>query len=345
MRHCRGAIEQRLSQCQSPSEFIVFIDGVVRKLRQNDILKTRVIPHRFYAVICRELDNVGWSRVAEISDDLCSFQLQIDAPSETEFESEFESECSSPSAPHRLHFRIADPSSFSECAPRVTSDRLPPWSDWRVEWPQNAKGHRRICGVLSQFAAQCERFALFWRCVADFYENALVIEPRRRRLGCGTVRILLDRDRRTSLRLTLNADAEKCQTQSAQCEFGGISDDVEALALRWERNLSERGWDSEALPRQNVERILGVTLPRRGDVDVTALISEMECAFCLQFADDDDAHAIPDVTCAACKQCFHSACLLLWFHSADAAHSAQRTFGKVKGKCPQCAKPLCVDLK
>merc|ERR1712154_305107 len=131
-------------------------------------------------MICRELDNVGWSRVAEISDDLCSFQIQIDDPCDTEFESELESECSrsrSSASSHRLHFRFANPSSFSECAPRVTSDRLPPWSDWRVEWPKSAKGHRRICGVLSQFAAQCERFSVFWRCVADFYDNALVIEP------------------------------------------------------------------------------------------------------------------------------------------------------------------------
>lgn len=260
----------------------MFIDGLVRKLRESDILKTRVIPPRFYAAICRELDNVGWHRVAEISDDMCSFQLQLQSESESEY------------AAHRLHFRITDPATFPESAPIVTSDRLPSWSEWRIEWPQApAARHQRIAGVLSAYAAQCERFATFWRCVADFHENALVIEPRRLRLGCGTLRVLLDRERRTTMRITLTADARRCKAQKSECEFHGIRDDVEALTERWERNLAKQGWDPHVLPRRNVELILGVSLPRRdesgGNADVAEIRSEMECSFCLEFKDEEHA--------------------------------------------------------
>lgn len=123
------------------------------------------------------------------------------------------------------------------------------------------------------------------------------------------------------------------------------------------------GWSEALLPRQNLERLLGVTLPTPASVDgakgggaAAAAADDVsaDCSICYAYRLPDpgaDAAAdgkqqlgaAPDVYCsnAACSKPFHGRCLAEWLQSLRDTTSS---FGSLFGRCPYCDTLVSVKL-
>ncbi|KAJ2585740.1 hypothetical protein H4R99_008643 [Coemansia sp. RSA 1722] len=95
-------------------------------------------------------------------------------------------------------------------------------------------------------------------------------------------------------------------------------------------------WSSSRSARDNLQDILGISLPESQSFDQSEI--KLECGICLSYDLDGDN---PDQICTndICARPFHRRCLIQWLTSKDDTRQSYNTYF---GKCPYCKSSISV---
>eukprot|EP00877_Chromochloris_zofingiensis_P000798 jgi/Chrzof1/10719/Cz05g09280.t1 len=271
-----------------------------------------------------QLDALGWHKLQFMSEDLSQLHLQL---------------CDSAGRQHLLKLQL--PPSFPLTPPTVTIDLPEPVAP---AWGP----HYTLSQLVNHMDMLLDKYQALWDALQDIDEHCIVLEPtgvvsysccyRRIALG-GHASVLM-----TLLPHAANA-LPNCTLLGAGTAVG------HQLQQRWFAD-SARLWDDRKLPRNNLEAILQLTLPRQ---HAAASQSQMDddvvsadCAICYAYHLPDcnrpnEPGDVPTVTCSApnCNRPFHKQCLVEWLQSLT---NSSRCFDTLFGECPYCSKTVSVRL-
>merc|ERR1712129_565314 len=147
---------------------------------------------------------------------------------------------------------------------------------------------------------------------------------------------MLSKSEKTIIEIIMNPQPNLCLTQRPKISFYG-NENAKRLKQKWNEN--EFGWNENVFPRLNIERLLNEQFDESENVG--AILSDLECAMCLEFNNQNEKDAIPTIICAECNTAFHRLCLLQWFNSLE---TAKRRFTFIEAKCPHCSQKMTLSL-
>ena len=193
--------------------------------------------------------------------------------------------------------------------------------------------------VIAQYTAAIAAYDEVWKELDVLDARGWVIEPE------APTRAALHRRLALSARCSLQVDLDHRNARAVpQIRFFGS--EAAVAPLRASLNRSLHSWSLGRSVFDNLQELLGVTLPSAADAaaaKASAAAGEQgdsgqgaACAICYAYSLDG---AIPAVVCdnAHCARPFHSACLLEWLRSLPDARSS---FDTVFGTCPYCSEPI-----
>ena len=101
-------------------------------------------------------------------------------------------------------------------------------------------------------------------------------------------------------------------------------------------------WDTsgDMMPRENLERVLEIKLPRAKHGGEAEDELSMECGICYAYRLGD---LVPDTACdrAECAKPYHRECLVEWLRALP---DTRQSFNTLFGKCVYCELPITVSV-
>jgi E3 ubiquitin-protein ligase FANCL len=224
---------------------------------------------------------------------------------------------------HAVKLRFS--SEYPTVAPSVEMD-LP--DHIPIKWHGPAS---TMASVVEQLEAQLESLQPFWRATEDLDVNTIVIEPKHPARGATQRRIALGNQ--ASLQITLDP---RQLHRTPEIRFFGSSKVIDPL----NEAMVQTGhrWDPILPPSQNLEKLLGITLPKPDATHEGAAGVNDDCGICYASCATD-----PSVGCddERCVQKFHTQCLVDWLRGLP---STRKSFHALFGECPYCSGPISCQL-
>lgn len=273
---------------------------------------------RLPLVIIKEIEQIGWSRIADMNEDMTALCIRTE------------------DSTGRSHvFDVAIPPSYPRSAPRVRVG-VPGGALSSVHWLPGASS---LASVLQTVTRDVCKYEKLFEVLSDIDRNAWVLEPDAPTFEVTSRRIVLDRA--CSLLFDVNP---LCPTAPlGDTTFFGPAAQVAAhkAALHANAHL----WDHRDGFVANLQRALGTALPRKEEAAAGDSGYLAECGVCYAYALDSGAGAarVPDQACAnpRCHRVYHHGCLLEWVQSVP---TSRKSFGSIFGSCPYCCEPMSVKL-
>lgn len=303
-----------------------------------------------YTRLLDELDAVGWRHVVQLSEDLQSLELRA---------------CDAAQRAHCV--RVVLPGDYGALSSRRRGKRPPP--------PQRSHGASRrhlecfvdapepfepavdavssstedsnlLAHILRQFELFLARLQGFWNALDDIDANTCVLEPHHPARATGRRRVALEKHVSIQIEVDPASPASICELT-----FFGNDAAVAPLRERWSSSLFQ--WDDALSPRENLERVLGVSFPSPSERKMEEFA--IECGICYSYRLELDAGSdsntrlpttsepqrtmIPDRLCEnrSCNRPFHEKCLFDWL---KALPTARQSFNTVFGECPYCRETI-----
>ncbi|DAZ99749.1 TPA: hypothetical protein N0F65_003536 [Lagenidium giganteum] len=317
------AVRVRLLQATSMTHLLTELQDLLSVCLPPQVASAQGKPPAYYERLVTELEQVGWHRVHELSDDLTSVELQVH------------------DAARRVHaIRVTLPSNYPLQAPQCGADAP---EEFELVW----QARFSLSQILEQFEEFLAKFQAFWNELDDIDKNCCVLEPQRPTRATGRRRIALQRYASVQIELDPNQARKGCELS-----FFGQEATVSALRERWNEHMHD--WDEELSVRENLEQLLQLRfpLPTPTSKDEFAV----ECGICYNYRlgqedqqqevndfqivkTTDDRSKIPDRLCenTSCNRPFHEKCLFDWL---KALPNARQSFNTVFGECPYCREAL-----
>lgn len=290
----------RLQAATDPKLFLEELSHIISMyLPANIKAKVSSVPmHRY---IVGELENVGWDNVTWTSKDLTRATLAF------------------PDSGGRIHsFSVH----FKEPGVLVYTPDLP-----LVDLPS-----------LSDLSEYCIRFQNcfkdlepFWEALEDLDQHCWILDPEEPTFSDLYRRVVVES--RASLSIELNAQNSR---DIPECRFFGSPAVINPIKTRFAANLHK--WDSSFLPRENLERILGIRFPCKRVENVQEAEFNAECGICYSYK---LGTSIPEELCKnlRCSRSFHHSCIFEWLKSLP---NTRTSFDTVFGFCPYCSERFAV---
>ena len=246
---------------------------------------------------------MGWDRLVGV-EDCCKPQAEF----------------SLKDAAQRVHsVRVRFGSEYPNVAPVVDVDLPGPV---QTQWGSHGT---TLSSLLGEVEASLSAFQPFWAAMDDLDANTIVIEPKQPTRSATNRRIALGNQ--ASLQIWLDP-REPHREPEVRC-FGG-NKVVGPLNEAWAQDGPR--WSQSETPSQNLERVLGIELPRPEQRQASSNINE-DCGICYAPCEDTADQAIKCED-ARCVQKFHHSCLLGWLRGLP---STRHSFDTLLGECPYCS--------
>jgi E3 ubiquitin-protein ligase FANCL len=313
-----SVVTKRMQQSQNVHDFVVELQEIAARALQlpnqgvnstqtNSIVVQHTHPTEYYAHILKEIEEIGWSMIQDIDESMTTIKLLLT------------DECK---RTHTVTIKLS--ATYPTTAPACTAD-LP--SELDLEWSRR----HRLRDVMRQYADFIQTFQAFWEVLDDFDQHVCVLELSKPSMSSTTRRLALERHCSVQVRIDPMRPRALCE-----CKFMGSETAVAPLKQQLNEGLFS--WDTERMPRENLERILKIQFPQRSEHKVESF--DMECAICYAYELDN---TVPDFVCdnAKCARSFHRTCLLDWL---KALPNTRQSFNTVFGLCPYCSAALTVTL-
>jgi E3 ubiquitin-protein ligase FANCL len=289
----------------------------------------------------KELDKIGWSRIVHVNEDFST--IQIRAHGRSGYEHTFEI-IINPGYP-----RIAPVVHASLPSPVVLS-----WSFPRSD----------LSAVVQAVEHEIAKNEDIFKVLSSIDDDMVVLEPSPATFAVSYRRVAIERSCSVTLQLNPNSPHGICEMK-----FFGPPARTNVFRTLVGQNI--HNWVADASIRENLENVLGMSLPRKeGKADGQSSSRSSseplveECGICYTYAvpldvdiggsssgtgtagaEQNNSHrsAIPDQVCPNPKCCknYHCSCLIDWL---QALPNSKTSFGTLFGSCPYCQEPLSVRL-
>ena len=225
-----------------------------------------------------------------------------------------------------------------------------------------------ISAVLRDVRKECERYQSFWNEMDHIDANTWVLEPRNPSRAALSRRIALSEH--CSLQLTIVNPLRA--RAPVRVRVLGPEQSTRTHIQRLHRDTI-RLWKEKKNVVDNIESILGVSLPQQPTEADYASRATLECAICYSYrlvlapvqpqqdirkagtanepvegkgnggSEETENGLTPDCLChnTHCNRAFHRPCLSEWLRSMP---SARQSFDTMFGECPYCSQPITVKL-
>lgn len=301
-------VARRLSLAPDAHALLVELRTLVERIGADDDdnhTQVTLPPRTFYERLLRDAAAIGWNRVHVHSDLRGVDVICLDKGGRS----------------HTLQIRL---SSDLHALPKCTAALPEPFQVSTTALP----------AAVSQFEGRLQDFQLLWHALDDIDAHCDVLEPERANRAQLFRRIAIDDH--TSVRFELDARAPTSAVPT--CRFLGAHASV--APLRATLNANVHLWDSSGatLPRDNISRVLAVSLPKPRPKDTNDF--DNDCGICYAYRLND---AVPDIACdrATCAKAYHRICLVEWLRALP---DTKQSFDTLVGTCVYCELAITVNV-
>ena len=301
-------IKAELERSNTIDVFCKRLCDLIFKLRPSTAKSVSNFQTTYFNKIIEEIRNIGWYRITSIDPTLTYFEVALFDEKKRKIEIRFDLQHNFPYSP-----------------PTVTSN-LP--ISISFEWdPQKTT----LASIVDNYEKALPSFDLLWTQLEDLDNNCYVIDPRVPTLNC-CMRLLY-----ISPQLWCQIELKPLMPQwRPKIKFKGADQLKREMQQKYETNVSL--WDPNAKIRENIEKILGIKLPKREDDNEDN--NEIECSICFC---ERLGGELPEIICEnpSCAKHFHRSCLLDWLRENRKAEQGTHV---VYGKCPNCGTKIEFDI-
>ncbi|CAG8539170.1 14212_t:CDS:2 [Gigaspora rosea] len=300
------ALQQRLEQCASFSEFFVDLKDLLELLMTKE--KTDPSPcENYYSTLINELNSIGWDKLEAFNPSLKNLSLKLNDSSGRQHSIFVSLPFSYPQTPLIVHAELPTPSS-------TTSNHMASLKD-----------------AVSFYSKELEKFQYVWSMLDDIDAHTWVLEPCKPKRSDLIRRIALGNH--CSLQIELDASYPK-----GECQYRLFGTESLISPLREKIIKNWNTWNFDLTIRQNFENILEITFPSTQTISTSDI--NIECGICYSYRHED---SLPDQSCnnAKCGQPFHRSCLYEWLRSIP---STKQSFNTFFGNCPYCNDAITTTI-
>ncbi|CAG8674903.1 10895_t:CDS:2, partial [Dentiscutata heterogama] len=290
------ALQQRLEQCASFSEFFVDLKDLLVNYKELLMTKEKTDPspgENYYSTLINELNSIGWDKLEAFNPSLKNLSLKLNDSSGRQHSIFVSLPFSYPQTPLIVHAEL--PTSSSTTSNHMTS----------------------LKDVVSFYSKELEKFQDVWSVLDDIDAHTWVLEPCKPKRNDLMRRIALGNHCSIQIELDASCPKGECQYRLFGTE-SLISPIREKIIKNWNNWL------------QNFENILEITFPSAQTISTSDI--NIECGICYSYRNEG---SLPDQSCnnAKCGQPFHRSCLYEWLRSIP---TTKQSFNTLFGNCPYC---------
>ena len=267
-------------------------------------------------LLVRHLETIGWHSVVGINAELTELHLRCWDEARREHS-----------------FEVTVPAGYPIQSPTVQASLPEPVT---VPWPHRGAGGD-LALVLHAMSRELARLQGFFQALDDLDARCWILDPAQPSYAVCMRRIAVDKTCSVVIDVRPEDPRGVCEVR-----FLGPPAIVQPLQAHLGQHVGR--WRAQALVRDNLEAVLGVSLPLRTQ-QAGGESYLLECGICYSYtltaapaAHDgpgDAASAIPDQVCPNqnCGRVYHNVCLVDWLQSVPSSRSS---FGTTFGACPYC---------
>ena len=332
------AVEQRLRRSPDAASFVVELNDLLDRLAPSRAPAAQLPSARFYELVIRELDAVGWGSLQSVSPALDSLQLLVLDAAGRAHTLGLSLPPDYPLSPPTA--QVSLPSRFTLHWPQQSQQpqhQLPEHEQLRREPPLQppasapAQGQHSLAVAIEQFREALAQHQTLWDMLDDLDAHTWVLEPKHPTREAVTRRLAIGSH--CSLQLELHRGSP---TALPLLQFLGADRITEPLRRALNANLAR--WQPARTVRLNLEAVLEMQFPAAQAADAEAAEEyASECTICYEYDLDG---MVPEIACDGCGKPFHKACLSEWLRGL--ATTAQ-SFNRLFGECPFCTHPIAVE--
>lgn len=310
-------LKDRLQAAIHPHEFLIELrdltERAVSDASSNHSSGVALPPAFYYERLLSEISELGWHHIKSMNESMRTLELtKVDLGGRNHSIG--------------LTFPLDYPTH-----PPSTSASLPVPFD--LQWKTHS-----LVSVVQQFSAVLETYQDFFRAMEDLDKNAWILEPEHPSWRECYRRIALS----NHCSARIQVDPRMPIRGFPECRFLGSETAIAPFKQRFNENIHKWDTSGNVLPRENLEAILGLTLPERqlqNEIEGDGL--SLECGICYSFRLDD---RVPDIACdlAECSKQYHRGCLIDWLRALP---DTRESFGTISGTCVYCEHPISVSAK
>lgn len=315
---CFQQVRDRLQISSDAHEFLLELRDLAERQinalqREKRSLEVGLPPAHYYEQLLTDLSRIGWGRVVSMNETMRTLDL------------------TTRDATDRIHnLNLTLPTDYPKHPPKCLTS-LP--VEFELEWGRDST----LVSVLRQFEKRLAQYQDFFRTMEDLDNHSWILEPEYpttreiyRRVALGkTCSMRVEVDPRAPLK------------GFPEIRFLGSETAIEPYKERLNQNIQLWDISGQSLLRQNLERVLEVTLPLPVDENDKDSNSNMvECGICYAYRLEEST---PDITCdlAECSKPYHRACLVEWLRALPVT---RESFGMITGNCVYCEEIISVSV-
>lgn len=302
---------RRITQAPDTHALLIELrDAIERAAPTAQKQASSLPPASFYERLLADIASLGWSFITSMSPCMTSLSLTTADPAKR---------------PHTLTLSL--PPTYPRAAP-TPQTTLP--TAFALPWGASST----LSSALAAFQEALLPFQSLFDALDDLDAHCTILEPEHPLRSHLHRRIALSAA--TSLLLTLSPTTPLRTVPDTR--FLGPASLTNPLRTLLNANMSMWDTSGTVLPRANIEKVLGIALPKpqAGNAEE----SGGECGICYAYRIED---RVPDVACdrAECARPYHRECIVEWL---KALPDTRQSFDTLFGKCPYCEEGISVAV-
>lgn len=317
LKPCMAKVREHLQRASNAHQFLIELRDIIEHQvnidDSKDGFESGLPSAQFYEHLLGEISRIGWDCVTSMNETMRVLDLSI-----------------TDSAGRNHAVNVTLPVDYPENQPKCITD-LP--VEFDAQWGENSS----LASIIRQFQELVEQYQDFFRSMEDIDKETWVLEPEHPTMRETYRRVALGKH--CSMRVEIDPRAPV--KGFPEVRFLGSETAVGPFKERLNRNIHLWDTSGKSLPRENLERVLAMTLPRREEeAGSTQEDMTLECGICYAYRLED---AVPDVLCdlAECSKPYHRACLVEWLRALP---DTRESFGTITGNCVYCEETISVSV-
>ncbi|KAF0971671.1 hypothetical protein FDP41_009894 [Naegleria fowleri] len=289
-------------------------------------------PGAFYKQFLKQVDEIGWNKVADLKVDLSTVTLCI-----TDLQDRN----------HYVEVNTSTMETFAEIPPecqalvdaelsKISSSSNILQNDLMMD--DNPHHVLSLSIIYDKYREIIEKLSDFFTVIEDFDEHLRVLEPEKPTRSHTMRRIVIG----NHCSLQLQIDPFRPKERPKDIKLLGSDSIISPLRLKINQNRNK--WDLSKLLRENLETVMETSFPAKKSADPNVMNTEDEysenCGVCYSYRMN---MKVPDKVCdnEKCSMPFHTECLIEWLRSIPGTH---QSFDTMFGSCPYCSSPISVSI-
>ncbi|XP_002125948.2 E3 ubiquitin-protein ligase FANCL [Ciona intestinalis] len=297
-------LNERLQSCVDVTTFISDVKTIL-----GDQSVHHHPPHcyKHYGRVLKEVEEVGWDKLNDISEDFKQIKFQFQDKSERW---------------HYLGVKLNDnyPQETPEFIVDLPCPFIPVW----------ASGSNMM-GLCQQFIEVLDLYQSLWDMVDELKDNCWVLEPEQPNYASTSFRIALEQT--TSMVININP---LHPDEIPDCKFLGSETSVAKLEEKYEQGYHE--WSDSLSIYQNIHVLFNIDFHK--PPNTSSMETNLQCGICYGYRLGTQT---PTQVCNddRCNQIYHHDCLVQWLQSIP---GVKRSFGIIFGECPYCSNNIKIKI-